>query len=86
MQLFEVIDDGVAILRAAKGVHKQTKVYRRGERVFVPHGGGFVRVVAEFNGAYGTSHPDIKVLEIEAEGVDTSTGEPRFRAALKAVA
>lgn len=86
MELFTVIEDGVAILRGAKGVFKQTKVYHRGERIFVPHGGGFIRVCANFGGTFGTSHPDIKVMELEAAGVDVSKGEPRFVPALKVAA
>jgi hypothetical protein len=86
VNLFSVIDDGVAIIRCANGVFKQAKVYHRGGRVYVAHGGGFVRVCAAFNGTFGTSHPNVKVVELEAEGVDVTTGEPRFRSALKAVA
>jgi hypothetical protein len=86
VNLFTVIDEGVAIIRCANGVFKQTKVYQRAGRVYVAHGGGFVRVCAKFNDTFGTSHPNVKVIELEAEGVDAESGEPRFRSALKAVA
>jgi hypothetical protein len=86
MNLFSVIDEGVAIIRCANGVFKQTKVYQRAGRVYVAHGGGFIRVTAKFGETFGTSHPNVKVVELEAEGVDVSTGEPRFRATLKAAA
>lgn len=85
MDLFTVIEDGVAIVRAPKGVFKQVKVYSRGGRVFVPHAGGFIRVCAKFGDTFVTSHPDIKVMEMEAPGLDVS-GEPTIRGTLKAVA
>jgi hypothetical protein len=86
MDLFSAVTDGVAIVRLSKGVIKQTKIYARGDRVYVPHAGGFLRVCAAFGSEFGTPHPDIKVLELEGEGVDVSTGEPRFRAPLKVAA
>lgn len=86
MDLFTIVEDGIAIVRAPKGVFKQTKVYTRGGRVFVPHAGGFIRVCAAFNGQHVTSHPDIRVVEIEAPGLELSKGEPVIRASLKAVA
>lgn len=85
MDLFTVVEEGIAILRCPKGVFKQTKVYRRGNRVFVPHGGGFLRVCVEFNGRHTTSHPDILVDAIEAPGL-VATSEPTIRSTLKAVA
>lgn len=65
MQLFEVIEDAVAIVRYPKGVYKQTKVHRRGGRQHIPHAGGFIRITAKFGDTWGTSHPDIKVQEME---------------------
>lgn len=85
MDLFTQVEDGVAILRAPNGVFKQTKIFTRGGRVYVPHGGGFIRVCAAFNGMHTTSHPSVKVVEMEAEGLDL-TGEPTIRATLKAAA
>jgi hypothetical protein len=87
MDLFTVIDDATAIVRMPKGVLKQTKVYSRGERVFVPHSGGFIRLTAPFGDTFGTSHPDIKVVEISQDvpGLFV-TGEPRYRAPMRAAA
>lgn len=86
MDLFTVIDDGVAIIRAKKGILKQVGLYARGGRVYVPVSGGFVRVCASLGGEFVTSHPDIKVVEMEAPGLDVSKSEPRFNAPLKAAA
>lgn len=85
MDLFTLVEDGVAVLRAPNGVFKQTKVFTRGGRVFVPYSGGFIRVCAAFNSQHTTTHPSVKVVEIEAEGLDLK-GEPTIRANLKAVA
>lgn len=86
MDLFTVIDDAIAIARFPKGVLKQVKMYARGRRVFIAHGGGYIRLTSMFDGVYGTSNPDVKVVEFEADGVDRTTGEPTFRPAPKAVA
>ena len=75
------IEDASAFVRLPKGIYKQVDVYHRGERVFVPHSGGFLRICAKFGDTFTTSHPDIKVLEI-SEGVPgllLTTGEPRFK-------
>jgi hypothetical protein len=70
VELFSLLEDGVAILRVKSGVYKQTKVYRRGQHIYVQASGGFVRVVPHRLGeSFGTSHPDIKVLDLEAPGV-----------------
>lgn len=87
MDLFTIIEDGVAIIRAPKGVFKQAKVYQRGGRVFVGHSGGFIRVCAKFGDTFGTSHPDIKVIDLEVPGmVLKGNSEPRMAASLAAVA
>lgn len=82
MDLFHEIPDAAAILRVGNGVHKQTKVFHRGGRVFVPHGGGFIRVVCEFGGTWGTSHPKATVIDISQDvpGLFV-TKEPRYKAA-----
>jgi hypothetical protein len=69
MELFSKIEDAVAIVRYPKGVVKQVGMYRRGAQVFVPHAGGFIRLVHMFDGVHSTSHPDIKVIDFEADGV-----------------
>lgn len=86
MDLFTQVEDGVAIVRAPNGVFKQTKVFTRAGRVYVPHAGGFIRVCAAFNSMHTTSHPSIKVVEMEAPGLDTIKGEPTIRAGLKVAA
>lgn len=84
MDQFSKIDDACAVVRYPKGISKIIDVYHRGDRLFVPHGGGFVRVCARLSdGEYTTSHPDVKILELEAEGVTHSTekgfkSEPRY--------
>lgn len=72
MQLFTALEDATAILRLPKGVQKQVKMYRRGDRVYVPHGGGYIEVRAlqpttleTSSGCYSTSHPDVQVLDFE---------------------
>jgi len=78
MELFTIIDDATAILKQGNGVYKQAKVYHRGGRVFVGHGGGFVRVTARFGETWGTSSPNVKVVGLDGSGIITATGEPRF--------
>ena len=68
MELFTVIDDVQAIVRLPKGVQKQVKLYRRRDRVYVPHGGGFVEVRYEQpDGTHSTAHPDVKLVEHDRE-------------------
>jgi hypothetical protein len=64
MNLFHRIDDAQAIVRAKGGVFKQAELYRRADRIYVKHGGGFVRVLEPFNGSWGTSSPHISVIEM----------------------
>lgn len=73
MDLFTVIDDALAIVRYPKGVLKQVKLYHRKTRVFIPHSGGFVQVRGKETGSemYYTSHPDIRLVEYQAEGMET---------------
>ena len=79
MNLFHKIDDAVAIVRLKGSVLKQLDMYARGDRVYIPHGGGYLRVTQEFGGEFGTVNPDIKVLEFDAAGVELKGGkEPRY--------
>ena len=76
MDLFHKIEGAVAIVRYKGGIMKQADMYARGDRVFIPHAGGYLRITAEFGGEWGTVNPDIKILEFEADGV---TGrDPRY--------
>lgn len=68
MDLFTVIDDAFGILKLPKGIQKQVKLYSRKDRVYAPMSGGYIEVRArdyDIEGAYDTSHPDVKVLELE---------------------
>lgn len=67
MELFSVIDDVNAIVKLPKGVQKQVKLYKRGDRVYVPHSGGFVEVRHEeaHTGYWTTAYPDIKLIEYD---------------------
>lgn len=76
--MFTIIEDGIAILRAPKGVYRQSKVYHWRGRVYVAYGSGFLRITAKFGDSWGTSHPDVKVVEIDADGVSVDGGEAKF--------
>ena len=68
MKLFHKIEGAVAITRRGP-VYKQVDVYARGTQLFIPHSGGYIRIGAPFGDAYGTGHPDIKVLEIDSADI-----------------
>lgn len=72
MFVFEKLEDATAILRLPKGVQKQVPMYRRGKRIYVPHGSGYIEVRGKTHtsqetssGAYATIHPDVQVLDFE---------------------
>lgn len=65
MQLFHIIEEGIVIIRGKGGVYRQSKVYRRGEKVYAYHAGGFI----ELMGMRATSSPHVSWLDIEADGV-----------------
>ena len=68
MDLFTVINDAHAILRLPKGIFKQVKLYRRGDRIYAPHGGGFIELRGRPIGPDReviTTHPDITVIDME---------------------
>lgn len=68
MEVFSQIDDALAIVKYPRGILKQVKMYRRKDRVYVPHSGGFIEVRNNWDGAFTTSHPDVKVVEYDARG------------------
>jgi hypothetical protein len=74
VQLFHIIDDGVAILRVKGRVYRQAKIYHRGEDVFAGYGGGYVRLT---RGGW-TTMPDVSCIEVEGPGVVIRAGVPRF--------
>jgi hypothetical protein len=67
MQVFTVIDSNLALVRYPKGVFRQVQMYRRGDRVYLPHSGGYIEVrgLQPHDGSFATSHPDIKLLEFD---------------------
>lgn len=90
MDLFHKIEGAVAIVRGANCVEKQVDVFHRGERVYIPTAGGFVRVVARAGGEgqpFNTAHPKVSVVAFEADGVTLKGGsEPRYAAPLAVAA
>lgn len=60
MHKFHVIEDAAVITRA-RGVFRQTKVYRRGREIFAQHGGGFIQL---YDGG-GTSVPTVSWSDID---------------------
>lgn len=61
MNLFHVINDGVAVLRVKGGIFKQSKIYRREAMVYAALGGGFVRLTR----SGGTTNPNTTWHEVE---------------------
>jgi hypothetical protein len=84
MQLFHLVEDAVAIVRMPKGIFRQAKMYHRGDRLFVGYGAGFLRITAKFGDSWGTSHPEIRVMEFECPNA-TGASEPRYEAPPAAV-
>lgn len=74
MELFTQIDDAHAIIRFTNGVEKQVKLFRRNNRVYVPHSGGFVEVRSIHSRQQplplSTSHTSIRVLAYECAEVE----------------
>lgn len=64
MDLFHRIDDAQAIVRAKGGVFKQAEVYRRRDRLYIKHGSGFIRITTKFGETWGTSAPNVNVVDI----------------------
>lgn len=70
IQPFTKAEDGIAILRLKNGVQKQVEPYHRNGKLYVPHSGGFVRIVPQrWDDYFSTAHNDAKVLEIEGAGI-----------------
>ncbi len=77
MELFHEIPDELAIIRLRGGVYKQTKLYRRGDTIFVGAAGGFVRVLHKFGDTWGTSHPTTTVIDM-SEAVARLVAQRKF--------
>lgn len=56
--LFHIIEDAHVIL-LSKGVYKQSKVYRRGDRLFAGYGAGFIRLGGMMSDRGETSCPGV---------------------------
>ncbi|HLZ24531.1 MAG TPA: hypothetical protein VKQ30_20645 [Ktedonobacterales bacterium] len=69
MELFSLVEDEHAILKS-KGVYRQAKLYRRGEKLFAGFGNGYVRLHPE----HVTSKPDVKWHDISVD-----TGKNGFK-------
>lgn len=67
--LFSEVVGGVAIVRQAPGILKQLPLFARRGQVFVKHAGGFVRISDKLGDSYLTVHPNLKVLELDGEGI-----------------
>jgi len=79
IELFHEIPDAEAIIRQRGGIFKQAKVYRRGGKLYIGASGGYVRLTAKFGDTWGTSNPNISVVDI-SQGIPGMfvTGEPRW--------
>lgn len=71
VQMFHVIDDTHVIIRA-RGVFRQSKVYRRGKALYAAWGGGFIQL----RGNSGTSHPNVSWKETDAPFTRGQFGHP----------
>jgi hypothetical protein len=59
------IEGAKAFLRARNGVYREVDVYTRGEYKYIPYGKGFLRLAGQWDNQWLTSHPNVKVLELE---------------------
>ena len=69
MKQFTIVEEAQALVRYKNGIQKIVNLYTRNERLFTPHGIGFIAICAKVEDAFTTIHPDIKVLEIDCEGI-----------------
>lgn len=77
MQLFHEIPEGQVILRT-KGVFRQSKLFRRGDRLYAAVGSGFVRLLQGGD----TTVPTTSWLEIDGDDVTVERGRgPRYTGA-----
>lgn len=79
--VFGEINNAVAIVRTSGGILKQTKVFARLDRVFIPMSGGYMMVRDKFGGEFLTANPNVKVLEIEGDGItQRGSDAPMYKA------
>lgn len=69
MQQFGEIDEGQALVRS-RGILKIVNLYARGQRVYIPHAGGFIRLCDKLGDEWTTTIPHIKVLEHSGVNVE----------------
>ena len=69
--MFHVIQDGYAIVRSKRGIHRQCRLYQYREGLYIGLSGGFVRLMT--NGNVGT--PDVSYLEISLPDGFTTTAD-----------
>lgn len=82
IQLFSQVDEADAIIRLKRGIHKQVKVYHRAGKLYIPHSGGYIRIVPQlWDESFSTGHPDVKVLEIEGPGISVKNKQLVFEPA-----
>lgn len=77
--MFHVIQDAYCIVRGKRGVHKQPKVYKYKDGLYIGALGGYVRLMK--NGDVGT--PDLSYIELHVPELDigaTSTGALTWKA------
>lgn len=67
MFTFHRIEDAVAIIRLKGGIFKQVNVYHRNGKVYVAYGSGFVRLYSKFGEVWGTSNPNVSVVDISQD-------------------
>lgn len=78
MDRFTIIEDACVILLGKKGIYRQAKLYRRGEKIYAGYGGGFIRLIQ----GGSTTNPDVRYQDIEGDGVVHGlSGAPSYRAA-----
>lgn len=64
MEHITKIDDALAWCRFGK-MFRQCDVYKRGEKHYLKHGAGFIRICEKWDSEWLTTNADIKVLEVE---------------------
>jgi hypothetical protein len=58
------IDDALAWCRFGS-IYKQCDVYKRGDKHYLKHGSGYIRICEQYGDEWLTTVPTIKVLEVE---------------------
>lgn len=73
------IEEAKAFIRGPGGLFSERDVYARGDRVFVPWAGGFVRVCAKLGGEWVTSKPRVAVVDFKPVPGLRLDGEPTYQ-------